>query len=326
MGKVIGKIFVFLIVLLVVFMWVGYAVTKMTGGEKPAGGAVEVTPEGGEKIFWGKGRCFTCHALGDNGSGARCPNLGVLGDKFPLAIGKRAEGRAKEREAKTGLPYTATDYLTESLATPSAYVVDGYKSDGMAIVYAPPISLTLNEIKAVILFLQSQGGEVNPDVVNNPSEISKKFYDKIAVAGAAGGGDPGHGEEVFKNSCMVCHSIKGQGGKVGPDLSNAGSKSLKFLSEKILRPADSITPGYETWAVVNKDGTKTVGIKTRDDAAGVELIKQLSLEVVSIARSDIKEITQEKGKSLMPEDMTEGLTVKDFQDVLAFMLMQKEKK
>lgn len=324
MGKVIGRIFAFLVVLVVVFMWVGYAVTKMTGGEKQAGGAVEITPEGGEKIFWGKGRCFTCHALGDNGSAVRCPNLGVWGDKFPLPIGKRAEGRAKERETQTGLPYTATDYITESLATPGAYVADGFKNE-MAVVYAPPISLSLDEIKALILFLQGQGGEVNAEVVNNPSEISKKLYDKIAAAGAAGGGDPGHGEEVFNSACVTCHSLKGQGGKVGPDLSNAGFKSLKYLSESILRPADFIAHGYETWLCLNKEGLKTVGCKIRDDAAGVDIMKA-SGEVVTIARPDIKELTQEKGKSIMPEDMAEGLTVKDFQDVLAFLLMQKEKK
>ncbi|MBI4745736.1 MAG: c-type cytochrome [Deltaproteobacteria bacterium] len=324
MGKVIGKIFIFLLATVFVFMWVGYAVTKMTGGEKKAAGAVEITPEGGETIFWGKGRCFTCHSMGENGSAVRCPNLGVWGDKFPLPIGKRAESRAKERQAQTGLPYTATDYLTECLATPGAYIVEGYKNE-MAVVYAPPISLSLHEIKAVILYLQSQGGEVDVNAVNNPSEIAKKLHDKISAAGAAGGGDPGHGEEVFKGSCVNCHMLKGEGGKIGPDLSNAGNKPLKFLSESILRPVDAITPGYETWVVETKDNTKAIGIKTKDDAQGVEILKATG-DIVTVARADIKELTQDKTKSLMPEDMIEGLTVKDFQDVLAFMMMQKEKK
>ena len=96
---------------------------------------VEISPEGGEAIYWGKGRCFTCHSIGDNGSAVRCPNHGVWGDKFPLAMGARAVERAKEREKETGLPYTATDYLVESLANPGAYVVDGFKNE-MAVVFA----------------------------------------------------------------------------------------------------------------------------------------------------------------------------------------------
>ena len=34
MGKVVGKVFIFLIVIVAVFMWVGRGITKMTGGEK----------------------------------------------------------------------------------------------------------------------------------------------------------------------------------------------------------------------------------------------------------------------------------------------------
>ncbi|MBI3754228.1 MAG: c-type cytochrome, partial [Deltaproteobacteria bacterium] len=230
MGKVVLKVFAFLLILIALFMWVGNAITKMTGGEKKGGGgAVEISPEGGETIYWGKGRCYTCHSIGDRGSASRCPNHGVWGDKFPLAIGQRAVERAKEREKATGKPYTATDYLVESLADPGAYIVEGYKNE-MAIVYAPPISLTMDEVKAVIVYMQSIGGDVDIEAIKNPTEISKKYWDRIAAAGAAGGGDPGHGEEVFKMACISCHILKGEGGKVGPDLSNIGTKSIKYLS------------------------------------------------------------------------------------------------
>ncbi|MBI5049168.1 MAG: c-type cytochrome, partial [Deltaproteobacteria bacterium] len=263
-------------------------------------------------------------SIGDKGSAVRCPNHGVWGDKFPLAMGARAVERAKEREKATGKPYTATYYLVESLADPGAYIVDSFKNE-MAVVYAHPISLTADEIKAVIAYMQSQGGDVNIEAINNPTEISKKFWDRIQAAGAAGGGDPGHGEEVFKATCSNCHVLKGEGGKVGPDLSSIGTKGIKFISEAILQPAVSFTPGYETYVVTNKEGKKITGLKLRDDATGVDITTQ-SGEIITIARGDIKEIAQDKNKSIMPEDMLEMLTVKDYQDVLAFMIMQKEKK
>jgi len=77
--------------------------------------------------------------------------------------------------------------------------------------------------------------------------------------------------------------------------------------------------------VETKDNTRATGIKIKDDAAGVEILKATG-DVVTVARSDIKEMKEEKSKSLMPEDLNEGLTVKDFQDVLAFLIMQKTKK
>ncbi|MEK6791813.1 MAG: c-type cytochrome [Deltaproteobacteria bacterium] len=329
MGSVIGRVFIVLIVVISSFLWVGYAVTSLTGGEKKAATAVEISPEGGEAIYWGKGRCLTCHSIGDNGSAVRCPNHGVWGDKFPLAMGARAVERAKEREKETGLPYTATDYLVESLANPGAYVVDGFKNE-MAVVFAPPISLSLDEIKAVAAYMQAQGGEVDINALNAPSEISKKFYDRIAAASAAGGGDPGHGEEVYSSQCAGCHTIKGKGTALGPDLSAIGLKGLKPISDSILRPAESFTPGYETYTVMgkdgkeffNSDGKKVSGVKLKEDADSVEIAIGAGA-VEKVPRSNIKELVVDKNKSVMPDDLIEAMTVKDFQDVLAYMLLQK---
>lgn len=317
----VGKVLLFMLLLLGAFQWVGSTITSMTGGEKKAGGKVEISAEGGEQIFWGKGRCFTCHSLGDQGSAVRCPNLGQFGEKFPLPVGARAVERAKQRSKETGKPYTVTDYLIESLAKPDAYLVDGYKNE-MAIVYAPPISLKLDEIKAVIAYLQSQGGEVDMAAIENPSELGKQFYARIVAATEAGGGDPGNGQATFDDNCASCHKVKGKGGDIGPDLSAISKKGVKFIAESILFPAKKITKGYETWVVEKKDGRRIAGLKTRDEAGAVT-ITQAKGEVVTISRADIKTIEPDKGASLMPDDLTEAMTVKGYQDVLAYMMMQK---
>lgn len=321
MSSAIGKVCGFLLLILAAFLWIGQAVTALTGGEKAAAGAVEVSPEGGETIFWGKGRCFTCHSMGDRGSAVRGPNQGVFGDKFQLPIGARAAERAKERSQKTGQTYGATDYLVESLAEPGAYVVEGYKNE-MAIVYAPPIALNVKEVKAVIAYLQSQGGELDLEALEKPSEVAKKYFAKMAAAQAAGGGDPGAGEQVYASNCASCHAIKGQGGKIGPDLSGIAAKGVRFIEDSVLRPAKSITPGFETWAVVEKDGRKTIGLKTKESAAEVEITKAIG-EKVRIAKAQIKEIEQDKDASVMPDNLNEAMTVKDLQDVLAYMMLQK---
>ena len=322
MTTALGKVFLFLLLVLGTFLWVGNSITQLTGGEKKSlGGKVEVNPEGGETLYWGKGRCFTCHSMGDRGSAVRGPNHGQFGAKFPLPMGARAVERAKARTEKTGLDYTATDYLVESVADPGAYVVEGYKNE-MAVVFAPPISLDLDEIKALIAYMQSQGGEVDLEAMETPSEITAKFFDKISAAAAAGGGDPGNGAVVFDDNCSECHTVKGEGGEVGPDLSAIATKGLKHISESITRPAKKIATGFETYEVVANDGRKTVGLKTRDDGAEVDITKANG-EVVTIAKADIKEIGQDKDKSVMPEDLIEALTIKDFQDVLSFMMLHK---
>lgn len=322
MTSAISKVFLFLLICLGTYLWIGYTVTELTGGEKTLSGKVEITPEGGETIFWGKGRCYTCHSLGGQGSAVRCPNLGQFGDRFELAIGARAELRAIERFEETGRTYTAVDYLVESLAKPDAYIVEGFKNE-MAIVYAPPISLSLDEIKAVLMYLLSQGGELDMEAFENPSEITKEYFDRILAATAAGGGDPGNGEIVFEDYCQECHSIAGNGGEVGPDLSNIAIKGQRFISESVTAPTGAISEGFETWDVVRHDGRRITGIKTKDDASGVEIIRETG-ELIYIARADIKEVVQDESKSLMPDDLTEALTIKDFQDVQAYLMMQKQ--
>jgi putative heme-binding domain-containing protein len=321
MANTTTKVFLFLLLTLGAFLWVGQAITAMTGGARKASGVVEVGPEGGESIFWGKGRCYTCHSLGDQGSAVRGPNQGQFGEKFLLPIGARSVERAKERSEETGQQYTRTDYLVESLAKPDAYLVEGYKNE-MAIVYAPPISLSLNDIKAVISYLQTQGGDLDLESIEQPSEIAAKYYARIAAASAAGGGDPGAGEEVYADNCEECHQLKGEGGDIGPPLDGISDKGLKFISESILRPAKKITEGYETYRVVDKKGRRHVGLKSRDDATAIDITKANG-EVITVVKSDIKELEQDEVTSVMPEDLTEAMTVKDFQDVQAYLMMQK---
>ena len=317
----VGKAFIFLVVLLGAFMWVGQTITAMTGGGKRAAAVVDVSPEGGEAIFWGKGRCYTCHSVGGRGSAVRCPNLGVFGEKFAIPIGARTAERARLRSEETGLDYTATDYLVESLAKPDAYLVEGFKNE-MAIVYAPPISLNLTEIKAVITYLQSQGGEIDLEALETPSEITATYFERIAAASAAGGGDPGNGEVVYEDNCIDCHVLKGEGEEIGPDLSSIAQKGLKFIGESITSPTKEISEGYETYVVVNLEGRKFTGLKTRDEAEEID-ITLANGDVVTLAKSDIKEIATDDTVSVMPADLIEELTIKDYQDVLSFLVMQK---
>jgi putative heme-binding domain-containing protein len=260
--------------------------------------------------------------MGDTGSAVRGPNHGQFGEKFPLAMGERAVERAKERSEKSGKTFTAVDYLVESLASPGAYVVKGYKNE-MAVVYAPPISLGLKEIKAIVAYMMVQGGDLDMAAIDtDPSDISKGFYSKIAAAAAAGGGDPEKGAEVFDDNCSECHAIQGEGEEIGPDLSAIGARGLKHISESILKPSKKITSGFETFEVVMKDGRKHTGLKTREEGNEIDITKATG-DVETLDKAEIKEIKEDKDRSIMPEDLTEALTVKDYQDILSYLIMQK---
>ena len=324
MNVTITRVLPFLLIVLGIYLWIGYSITELTGGERKTSAAVDVSPEGGEAIYWGKGRCFTCHSVGGQGSAVRGPNHGQFGEKFPLPMGARAVERAKERSEKEGSEFTAVDYMVESMASPGAYVVNGYKNE-MAVVYAPPISLSLKEIKAVVAYLMSLGGDLDMEAIDTkPGEQTQAFYSKIAAAAEAGGGDPGAGAIVYEDNCSECHMLGEEGGEIGPALDGISAKGLKFISEAILQPTKSLTKGFETYVAINKDGRQTIGLKTRDEGGEIDITKATG-DVVTLAKGDIKEIKIDDTKSVMPDDLSEAMTVKDYQDILSFLMLQKPK-
>src|SRR5262249_23967474 len=87
-------------------------------------------------------------------------------------------------------------------------------------------------------------------------------------------GDAGNGAKVFSSAtagCAQCHQVHKQGGEVGPNLSEIGSKlGRDALYEAILEPSAGISFGYEAWQIQLKSGDDAFGLiasETADELA-----------------------------------------------------------
>ena len=49
--------------------------------------------------------------------------------------------------------------------------------------------------------------------------------------------DPSHGRAVFAKTCQQCHTLFGEGGKVGPDLTGSNRANLEYVLSNMLTPA-----------------------------------------------------------------------------------------
>lgn len=75
------------------------------------------------------------------------------------------------------------------------------------------------------------------------------------------------GKMLFAASaCVNCHSIRGQGGSLGPDLTQLGTRfSEKDILESIIQPNKVISDQYGATVFVLKDGNSVVGRLGKED-------------------------------------------------------------
>ncbi|MCI0398755.1 MAG: c-type cytochrome [Chloroflexi bacterium] len=317
-----GRTGAFVLIILGAFVYIGALVTEISGGGGTAVAAEGVNPEAGEAIYWGKGKCSTCHSLGDQGSAIRGPNHENVCAK---ALAERLPAR---QAAGASHIQTPTDYLVESIADPQAYIVEGF-SGAMPKVYLPPVSLNPDEIRAVIVYMQTQGCEADPAAINLPAEILNAATAEVAAGGEFNlvlVGDPAAGRELFFDeaeaaACVKCHTVAGEGEEVGPELTDvAGTQTAAYIFESIMNPSAEIAAGdYEPIQVRLNDGTVLSGIIVAEDEASLT-IKDKEGEETVVNRADVdREARYPDVPSIMPSNFGELLTVQQVADLIAFL-------
>jgi mono/diheme cytochrome c family protein len=142
--------------------------SEAAGGEQDAQAPV-ISAERGKRLFFTRGRCSLCHQVGNRGGVRRGPVLSEGADG--PEIGVRAAARALERARAAGRPYTATDYLVESLLDPPAYLVPGFRNEMPPSHLGPP-GLKPDELRSLVAYLQSLGGAVDTAAIRLPEQFA----------------------------------------------------------------------------------------------------------------------------------------------------------
>ncbi|MBA4166436.1 MAG: c-type cytochrome [Chitinophagaceae bacterium] len=131
-----------------------------------------------------------------------------------------------------------------------------------------------------------------------------------------------NGKRVFRQNCMVCHSVKGEGKDFGPKLTEIGDKLPKeALFEAVTSPSKSVGFGYETSEITMKDGSSFEGIissKTENDLD----VKFPGGTIQKFKRADIKS-TKTIEKSMMP-DLHEAMKKQELADLIEYLSTLKK--
>jgi putative heme-binding domain-containing protein len=171
------------------------------------------------------------------------------------------------------------------------------------------VGMTQEEIWQVVTYIRS--------VEKKPGTIS---------------GNAKHGRELFygNSGCATCHMFDGKGGRLGPDLTAAGtSRSTEYLAESLRNPSRRLAQGiseamkefsveYETVDAVTKDGTNLRGTLLNEDSFTIQFMDTRE-KVHSLDKASLKSLRKSR-ESSMPVYDEKILSEKDLQDLLAFLV------
>lgn len=146
-------------------------------------------------------------------------------------------------------------------------------------------------------------------------------------------GDPAKGKALYDaNGCAGCHTIAGQGGVSGPELTRLGNaRAPSYLHDMLLNPgakppADPALleragfTGYLMTNVVTKDGRKVSGVRVNEDSFTLQL-RDADGKYYSFDKSDLARVETEPGKSLMPSYTM--LSATELDDLIAYLTTLK---
>jgi putative heme-binding domain-containing protein len=130
-------------------------------------------------------------------------------------------------------------------------------------------------------------------------------------------GDGQRGAAIFRERCVTCHALRGEGTALGPDLASVAANGGDKLLVSIFDPNREVAPNFTAWTVETKEGETTTGLLTRETDSAVTLKLAGGTEAV-FPRAQIKVLRQES-RSLMPEGLESGLNPSDVAGLLAWL-------
>ena len=182
----------------------------------------------------------------------------------------------------------------------ASIISNGIPGTGMPAFH----TLTEEQVRALVGYLRSLQGRVD---------------------GSTLPGDAKRGQEIFfaKGGCSSCHTVSGQGGFLGPDLTNyAATLSANIVRDEIVRSPRVPPPGYRMALVTTAAGDRLEGLIRNEDNFSVQLqTRDGSFHLLK--KAELQNFNYLKG-SLMPANYRDRLTASELNDIVKYLMTTPE--
>lgn len=126
------------------------------------------------------------------------------------------------------------------------------------------------------------------------------------------------GRAVYASSCGGCHTLYGEGGRIGPDLTGGERRhDLDSLLLKIVDPSSELPADSRLTIVTLRDGRRLSGIVENRTATTLTL--RTTADPITVPVGEIVS-TDASLTSLMPEGLFEALTPEERRDLVAYVM------
>jgi putative heme-binding domain-containing protein len=151
-------------------------------------------------------------------------------------------------------------------------------------------------------------------------EEKRRAIERVKQTLAEGKGDATAGKKVFASVCAQCHALRGEGGRVGPDLTGHDAREVDFLVTSIVDPSAAIRPEFAAYVVETTDGRLFNGpvVESGPEVVTVEEGLAPATTRFTVARSQIKRMN-ESPVSRMPDGLIDALSPQQVRDLFAYI-------
>jgi putative heme-binding domain-containing protein len=185
----------------------------------------------------------------------------------------------------------------------------------------PPKELSLEQVRQlaatkdeqIARLIEKHWGKVAPP----PPGAKIARINAIIHALGQRSGDPIAGKQYFTKACATCHTLHGEGNKVGPDLTTVDRKNRQFLVTNIVDPSAIIRPEFVAQVVATKDGRQLTGLIVETNGDALTLVNDKNERTV-LAKQQI-ETMEASSVSLMPDNTLDLFDEQQIRDLFAYL-------
>jgi putative heme-binding domain-containing protein len=133
-----------------------------------------------------------------------------------------------------------------------------------------------------------------------------------------GRGDLAAGRSVFTKNCATCHTLFGEGGSAGPDLTGYERTNLDFMLTAIADPSAAIREEFTNFAVFTTDGRTLSGL-IQDQNTRTVTLRGVDNQTTLVNRDQIESL-RALPISLMPDGLMTKLNDQEIRDLFAYLM------